>query len=59
MIVVNSQNVAEFLGRRVPYGEIEADDQVGLVTGLAWTEVGAIADDRRGHDAGQRPHDGD
>ena len=22
------------------YGEIEADDQVGLVTGLAWTEVG-------------------
>ena len=26
--------------RSIRYGEIEADDQVGLVTGLAWTEVG-------------------
>src|SRR5271170_933633 len=40
-IVVTGQNVAEFLGPpRFRYGEIEADDQVGLVTGLAWTEVG-------------------
>src|SRR5271156_5745556 len=40
-IVVSGQNVAEFLGPpRFRYGEIEADDQVGLVTGLAWTEVG-------------------
>ncbi len=40
-IVVNSGNVAEFLGPpKFRYGEIEADDQVGLVTGLAWTEVG-------------------
>ena len=40
-IVVNSENVAEFLGPpKFRYGEIEADDQVGLVTGLAWTEVG-------------------
>ena len=40
-IVVTAQNVAEFLGPpKYRYGEIEADDQVGLVTGLAWTEVG-------------------
>jgi ATP-dependent Lon protease len=40
-IVVSGENVAEFLGPpKFRYGEIEADDQVGLVTGLAWTEVG-------------------
>src|SRR6516164_8252013 len=40
-ILVNGQNVAGFLGPpKFRYGEIEADDQVGLVTGLAWTEVG-------------------
>jgi len=40
-IVVSAANVAEYLGPpRYRYGEIEADDQVGLVTGLAWTEVG-------------------
>jgi ATP-dependent Lon protease len=41
VIAVNGKNVAEFLGPpKFRYGEIEADDQVGLVTGLAWTEVG-------------------
>jgi ATP-dependent Lon protease len=40
-IVVTGDNVAEFLGvPKFRYGEIESDDQVGLVTGLAWTEVG-------------------
>jgi ATP-dependent Lon protease len=40
-IAVTAENVAEFLGPpKFRYGEIEADDQVGLVTGLAWTEVG-------------------
>jgi ATP-dependent Lon protease len=40
-IAVTGENVAEFLGPpKFRYGEIEADDQVGLVTGLAWTEVG-------------------
>src|SRR5579871_6666355 len=40
-IVVTGANVHEFLGPpKFRYGEIEADDQVGLVTGLAWTEVG-------------------
>jgi ATP-dependent Lon protease len=40
-IVVTGKTVADFLGvPKYRYGEIEADDQVGLVTGLAWTEVG-------------------
>jgi ATP-dependent Lon protease len=40
-IVVTGENVPDFLGpQKYRYGEIEADDQVGLVTGLAWTEVG-------------------
>jgi ATP-dependent Lon protease len=40
-IAVAAENVAEFLGPpKFRFGEIEADDQVGLVTGLAWTEVG-------------------
>jgi ATP-dependent Lon protease len=40
-IVVSAENVPEFLGPpKFRFGEIEADDQVGLVTGLAWTEVG-------------------
>jgi len=40
-IAVTGENVGEFLGPpKFRYGEIEADDQVGLVTGLAWTEVG-------------------
>src|SRR6202050_262543 len=40
-IVITGANVSEFLGvPKYRYGEIETDDQVGLVTGLAWTEVG-------------------
>ena len=40
-IVVTAATVSDFLGvPKYRYGEIEADDQVGLVTGLAWTEVG-------------------
>jgi ATP-dependent Lon protease len=40
-IVVAAANVGDYLGApKYRYGEIEADDQVGLVTGLAWTEVG-------------------
>ena len=38
---VTPENVQEFLG--VPqyrYGQIEQEDRVGVVTGLAWTEVG-------------------
>jgi ATP-dependent Lon protease len=38
---VTDENIGEFLGvPRYRYGEVEAEDQVGVVTGLAWTEVG-------------------
>src|SRR6204780_5370249 len=40
-IVITGANASEYLGvPKFRYGEIESDDQVGLVTGLAWTEVG-------------------
>jgi ATP-dependent Lon protease len=38
---VTEENVADYLGVfRYRYGEAETEDQVGVVTGLAWTEVG-------------------
>ncbi len=40
-IRVTPKNIEDFLGvPRYRYGEVEAEDLVGLVTGLAWTEVG-------------------
>ncbi|RUP10068.1 endopeptidase La [Hyphomicrobium sp.] len=40
-IVVTAENVHDFLGvPKYRYGEAELEDQVGIVTGLAWTEVG-------------------
>ena len=40
-IVVNSDNLADFLGvQRFTFGLAEVDNQIGQVTGLAWTEVG-------------------
>ena len=40
-VVVNDANLNDFLGvRRYRYGVGEEEDQVGAVTGLAWTEVG-------------------
>jgi ATP-dependent Lon protease len=40
-ITVTAENISDFLGvPRFRYGEAEAEDQVGVVTGLAWTEVG-------------------
>ena len=40
-LVVSDQNISDFLGvKRFKFGEIDTDDQVGVVTGLAWTEVG-------------------
>jgi len=40
-VVVTPENLEEFLGvKRHRYGLAEAEDQVGVVTGLAWTSVG-------------------
>nr|WP_294644002.1 endopeptidase La [uncultured Aureimonas sp.] len=40
-VEVTAANLADYLGvPRYRYGEAEAEDQVGVVTGLAWTEVG-------------------
>ena len=40
-VVVTPETLEEFLGvRRFKYGLAELTDQVGVVTGLAWTEVG-------------------
>jgi ATP-dependent Lon protease len=40
-VVVDAQNLGDFLGvRKYSYGRAEAQNQVGQVVGLAWTEVG-------------------
>ncbi len=40
-IIVDAENLHEFAGvRKYRYGVGEVEDQIGAVTGLAWTEVG-------------------
>ncbi len=40
-LIVNAENIEEYLGvYHFQYGVAEEEDQVGQVTGLAWTEVG-------------------
>ena len=40
-VTLTDENISEFLGvRRYRYGVGEEEDQIGAVTGLAWTEVG-------------------
>jgi ATP-dependent Lon protease len=38
---VTPENLADYLGvQRFRFGQIDGEDQIGVVTGLAWTEVG-------------------
>ena len=40
-IVVGNRNLEKYLGvQRFDFGRVEAENEIGLVTGLAWTEVG-------------------
>jgi ATP-dependent Lon protease len=40
-VAITVKNLEKFAGiRRFRYGETESEDMVGVVTGLAWTEVG-------------------
>src|SRR4051794_34746412 len=40
-IEITPDSLGDYAGvRKFRYGEIESEDQVGVVTGLAWTEVG-------------------
>lgn len=40
-VIVTSKNIEEFLGpQKYTYGMIEEGNQIGVATGLAWTEVG-------------------
>ena len=40
-VEINTKNLSDFLGvAKYKSGELEADNRVGIVTGLAWTEYG-------------------
>ncbi len=40
-VKVNEKNLSDFLGiKKFKFGELEANDKIGIVTGLAWTEFG-------------------
>lgn len=40
-VIVNSKNLVDFLGKKKYHDDVlEKEDKVGLVNGLAWTEVG-------------------
>ncbi len=38
---VNKENLSDYLGvKKYKYGEVESENRIGIVTGLAWTEHG-------------------
>ncbi len=40
-VLIDKKNLSDFLGvAKYKFGELEADNRVGIVTGLAWTEYG-------------------
>ena len=40
-VLVDEKNIRDFLGvKKFKYGEVESEDRIGIVTGLAWTEFG-------------------
>jgi len=40
-LTINKENLSDFLGvKKFKYGEIESENKIGIVTGLAWTEFG-------------------
>ncbi|WP_075504098.1 endopeptidase La [Candidatus Pelagibacter communis] len=40
-VEINNKNLSDFLGvPKFKFGELEAENRVGIVTGLAWTEYG-------------------
>ena len=60
-IEVTPENLSDYLGvTKYRYGQAEMEDQVGVVTGLAWTEVGGelLTIEARAH-AGQGQDDRD
>ncbi|HHL42178.1 MAG TPA: endopeptidase La, partial [Hellea balneolensis] len=40
-VTISSKNIEDFLGvKQFRYGETDQEDQIGVVTGLAWTQTG-------------------
>ena len=40
-VTISDKNLSDFLGvKKFKYSELEAEDRIGIVTGLAWTEFG-------------------
>ncbi len=58
-VEVTPEKLEEYLGvKRFRYGLAEKEDQVGVVTGLAWTSVGGdLSVDRGAQAARQGPHE--